>query len=58
VLRVKAYERLVVETIRTHDRQMALRALEANPLVGPYLDPEPLLAALLEANRAFLPEFT
>ena len=58
VLRVKAYERLVVETIRTHDRDTALRALTANPLVGPYLDAEPLLAALLEANRAFLPEFS
>ncbi len=43
VLRVKAYERLVLETIRTHDRETALRALEANPLVGPYIDPEPLL---------------
>jgi 6-phospho-beta-glucosidase len=58
VLRVKAYERLVVEAIRTHDRETALRALSANPLVGPYLEPEPLLAALLEANREFLPDFT
>lgn len=47
VLRVKAYERLVVEAIRTHDRDTALRALTANPLVGPYVDAETLLAALL-----------
>jgi 6-phospho-beta-glucosidase len=58
VLKVKAYERLVVETVRTQDRETALRALTANPLVGPYLEPEPLLAALLDANRAFLPDFS
>ncbi|MDQ2942006.1 MAG: 6-phospho-beta-glucosidase [Chloroflexota bacterium] len=57
VLRVKAYERLVLEALRTRDRDTALRALIANPLVGPYVEPEPLLAALLEANREFLPEF-
>ncbi len=57
VLRAKAYERLVVEAIRTHDRDTALRALTANPLVGPYVDAEPLLTALLEANRGFLPAF-
>ncbi len=57
VLRAKAYERLVVEAIRTHDRDTALRALTANPLVGPYVDAEPPLTALLEANRGFLPAF-
>jgi len=57
VLRVKAYERLVVEALRNHSRETALRALTANPLVGPYVETEPLLAALLEANREFLPEF-
>jgi 6-phospho-beta-glucosidase len=57
VLRVKAYERLVVEALRNHSRETALRALTANPLVGPYVETEPLLAALLEANRGFLPEF-
>ncbi len=49
VLRVKAYERLVVEAIRTHDRDTALRALTANPRVGPCVDAETLLAA----NREF-----
>jgi 6-phospho-beta-glucosidase len=57
VLRVKAYERLVLQALRNGDRETALRALTANPLVGPYVETEPLLTALLEANREFLPEF-
>jgi len=36
---------------------VALDALRTNPLVGPRTDPEPLLAALLEANRRHLPRF-
>jgi 6-phospho-beta-glucosidase len=57
VLRVKAYERLVVEALRSHSRETALQALTANPLVGPYVETEPLLTALLDANREFFPEF-
>jgi 6-phospho-beta-glucosidase len=54
---VKAYERLAVEAALTGDREVALRALLANPLVGDYDIAVPLLAALLEANRAHLPRF-
>jgi 6-phospho-beta-glucosidase len=57
VVAVKEYERLVVEAARTGDRRVALRALEANPLVGDGPIAEPLLDALLEANRPFLPRF-
>jgi 6-phospho-beta-glucosidase len=57
VLAVKTYERLTIRAARTGDRAVALAALAANPLVGPYTDPEPLLDALLEANRAHLPAF-
>ena len=39
------------------DRRSALRALMANPLVGRCDVAEPLLDALLEANRAHLPRF-
>jgi 6-phospho-beta-glucosidase len=58
VLAVKAYERLTIKAARTGDRADALAALAANPLVGPYTDPEPLLDAILEANRAHLPAFS
>jgi 6-phospho-beta-glucosidase len=53
----KAYEELTVEAACTGDRRTALRALIANPLVGEWAIAEPLLAALLEANRAHLPRF-
>jgi 6-phospho-beta-glucosidase len=52
----KAYEELAVEAAISGDRRTALRALIANPLVGADVA-EPLLAALLEANRAYLPRF-
>jgi len=57
VLQVKAYERLAIRAARSGDRGDALAALSANPLVGPYTDPEPLLDATLEASRRYLPAF-
>lgn len=54
---VKAYERLTIEAATTGDREVALRALIANPLVGDYDRAEPLLGALLEAHREYLPTF-
>jgi 6-phospho-beta-glucosidase len=57
VERVKAFERLTLEAARTGERSTALRALRANPLVGDGPESEPLLDALLEANRQFLPQF-
>ena len=57
VLTVKAYERLTIKAARTGNRADALAALAANPLVGPYTDPEPLLDAILDANRRHLPAF-
>jgi len=53
----KAYEELAVEAAKSGDRRVALRALLANPLVGRWTLAEPLLDALLEANRAHLPRF-
>jgi 6-phospho-beta-glucosidase len=53
----KAYEELTVQAATSGDRRTALRALIANPLVGEWEIAEPLLAALLEANRAHLPRF-
>jgi 6-phospho-beta-glucosidase len=53
----KAYEELTVEAACSGDRRTALRALMANPLVGEWAIAEPLLAALLDANRKHLPRF-
>jgi 6-phospho-beta-glucosidase len=53
----KAYERLAVEAAVTGDRHVALQALVANPLVRDYDVAEPLLDALLAANRELLPRF-
>jgi 6-phospho-beta-glucosidase len=54
---VKAYERLTVRAAVEGDRDLALKALMANPLVGDYAVARPLLDALLEANREHLPRF-
>ena len=54
---VRAYEELAVAAAISGDRRTALRAMVANPLVRQWPIAEPLLAALLEANRAHLPRF-
>ena len=54
---VTAYEVLAIEAARTGDRDTALRALLANPLVRQWDLAVPLLDALLEANRRHLPRF-
>jgi 6-phospho-beta-glucosidase len=53
----KAYEELTVAAATTGDRRTALRALMANPLVADWAIAEPLLDALLAANRVHLPRF-
>ena len=57
VEQAKAYERLTVRAALTGDRDVALKALMANPLVREYNVAAPLLEALLDANRAHLPRF-
>jgi len=54
---MKAYEELAVAAAKSGDRGIALKALLANPLVARWSIVEPLLPALLEANRALLPRF-
>ncbi len=54
---VTAYEVLTIEAARTGDKRVALRALLANPLVQQWEIAVPLLDALLEANRTYLPRF-
>jgi 6-phospho-beta-glucosidase len=55
---VKGYEELTIAAARTGDRETALRALLANPLVRHWEIARPLLDALLAANEAHLPRFT
>ena len=57
VQQVKAYEELAIQAAVTGDRAIALRALLSNPLVARWDVAEPLLAALLAANRSHLPRF-
>jgi 6-phospho-beta-glucosidase len=57
VEQVKAYERLTVAAAVNGDRDLALKALMANPLTSQYRVAKPLLEALLEANRKHLPRF-
>jgi 6-phospho-beta-glucosidase len=52
-----AYEQLTIEAALTGDREVALKALIANPLVRQWEIAVPLLDALLEANRHQLPRF-
>ena len=54
---MKAYEELAVTAAKTGDRGVALKALLSNPLVARWSIAQPLLDALLEANRAHLPRF-
>jgi 6-phospho-beta-glucosidase len=53
----RGYEELAVRAAVTGDRQIALRALLANPLVPDFRTADALLTALLEGNRAQLPRF-
>jgi 6-phospho-beta-glucosidase len=57
VQQVKAYERLTVKAAIEGDRNAALKALLANPLVGRYSVATGLLEALLQANRKHLARF-
>jgi 6-phospho-beta-glucosidase len=57
VLQAKAYEELAIAAARSGDRDVALRALLANPLVGRWEIADQLLTEILAANQAHLPRF-
>ncbi len=55
---IKAFERLAIRAALSGERMDVRAALESHPLVGARIgDVDPLLDALLEANRAHLPRF-
>ena len=57
VAHAKDYERLTIAAAVSGSRAEALTALMANPLVPDWDTAAPLLDALLEANREYLPRF-
>ena len=57
VQQAKAYEELAIAAARSGDRDVALRALLANPLVGRWEIADRLLTEILGANQAYLPRF-
>jgi 6-phospho-beta-glucosidase len=57
VQHAKGYELLTIQAALNGDRQVALRALMANPLVGRYDVAAPLLDELLAINERYLPRF-
>jgi 6-phospho-beta-glucosidase len=54
---VKAYEKLTVRAALEGNRDIALAALLAHPLVGDIAKAVPLLEDMLEANKEHLPRF-
>jgi 6-phospho-beta-glucosidase len=54
---VKAYEELAIQAALTGDRAVAVKALLAHPLVGRFELARDLVAALVDANRSYLPRF-
>lgn len=54
---VKNYEQLAVEAAVTGDRDTALFALMAHPLVRDYDIAKPMLDEMLEVNKKYLPQF-
>jgi 6-phospho-beta-glucosidase len=54
---VKTYERLAIDAAVTGDRGLALQALAVNPLVPSVNVAEKMLNEMLEANKAYLPNF-
>jgi len=54
---VKAYEKLTVRAALEGDRDLALEALMAHPLVGDVAKAVPLLEEMLLANKDYVPNF-
>lgn len=54
---VKTYEQLAIEAAVSGDRELALLALANHPLIPSVNVAEPMLAEMLEQNKAFLPQF-
>lgn len=58
VLAIKEYERLTIKAAVHGSADAAIKALVAHPLVGSYPLARQIVTELLEAHRAYLPQFT
>ncbi len=54
---VKAYEKLTVSAGLEGSKDAALSALMVHPLIGDYIKARDVLEDMLEANKAYLPQF-
>lgn len=54
---VKAYERLAAQAAMEGDMGAALEALAVHPLIGDIQAGKACLQEMLQANRAYLPQF-
>ncbi|MFC4598335.1 6-phospho-beta-glucosidase [Cohnella hongkongensis] len=54
---VKSYERLTIQAAITGDREVALQAMAAHPLVPSVQVAKTLLNEMLEKNKPYLPQF-
>lgn len=57
ITQVKMYEMLAVEAAISGDKNIALKAVMAHPLVGQYEIAKPLLEEMFEAHKQYLPQF-
>src|SRR5699024_8589046 len=57
ITEMKAFERLVIQAAVTGDYDQAYMAMLMNPLVGDEKGSKVLLDELLEAHKAYLPQF-
>jgi len=55
---VKLYERLTVQAVREHSRDLAVQALMAHPLVLSYSCAKPLVDEYLEAHAPYVGVWT
>ena len=54
---MKSYERLTIQAAITGDREIALQAMAAHPLVPSVNVAKVLLDEMLEKNKPYLPRF-
>lgn len=54
---VKLYERLTIEAALSGDRDIALKAAMANPLVHSATDAKACISEMIEAHKPYLPQF-
>ena len=57
MMQVKQYEKLTAKAALTGDRQALYAAAAAHPLIGDSEQARACLEEMLEANKAYLPQF-